>query len=272
MQNNNPNNFFQEDEIDLKELFKFLINSKKLLITITLVITTLGAIYSFQKTQEFKSIAFIEIGNYYDLDSNSLKSIEPADTLIEELKINYFLKKQIFDIDEKDLEFNLQGGRIIEILAISTSSVKSEKIVNEILKFIQNRHLDLITDKVLFITNEINFQISKVNDKIEFKKEKEEKLIKLTKDIFDPKEGFNLEILTNSYDIFLLSQRKKTLEFNLEYLSNPNIIKTKLAKEIVTINSGLKKEIIILFSFIFGLFLSIVMVLINKALKDFNET
>ena len=47
MQNNNPNDYLQEDEIDLKETFRLLINSKKLIITITLVITTLGAIYGF---------------------------------------------------------------------------------------------------------------------------------------------------------------------------------------------------------------------------------
>ena len=64
MQNNNPNNYLQEDEINLKEIFKLLINSKKLIITITLVITTLGAIYTFQKAPEYKSTALIEIGQY----------------------------------------------------------------------------------------------------------------------------------------------------------------------------------------------------------------
>ena len=40
MQNNNPNDYLQENEIELKEIFKFFTNSKKLLIAITLVITT----------------------------------------------------------------------------------------------------------------------------------------------------------------------------------------------------------------------------------------
>ncbi len=47
MQNNSSNNYLQEAEIDLKELFKLLINSKKLIITITLINKTLGAIYGF---------------------------------------------------------------------------------------------------------------------------------------------------------------------------------------------------------------------------------
>jgi uncharacterized protein involved in exopolysaccharide biosynthesis len=61
MQNNNPNNYLQEDEIDLKGIFKLLINSKKLIITITLVITTLGAIYSFQKAPLYESTALIKL-------------------------------------------------------------------------------------------------------------------------------------------------------------------------------------------------------------------
>ena len=61
MQNNSSNNYLQEDEIDLKELFKLLINSKKLIITITLVITTLGAIYSFQKAPLYESTALIKL-------------------------------------------------------------------------------------------------------------------------------------------------------------------------------------------------------------------
>ena len=61
MQNNDSNNFLDEDDIDLKEILKLLINSKKLIITITLVITTLGAIYSFQKAPLYESTALIKL-------------------------------------------------------------------------------------------------------------------------------------------------------------------------------------------------------------------
>ena len=64
MQNINPNHYLQEDEKDLKEIFKLLINSKKLIIVTTLIITLLGAIYSFQKAPVYKSTALIEIGQY----------------------------------------------------------------------------------------------------------------------------------------------------------------------------------------------------------------
>ena len=95
MQNNDSNNYPHEDNIDLKEIFKLLINSKKLIITITLVITTLGAIYSFQKVTVYKSTALIEIGNYEPEEYNQML-IEPAEDLIEELirQKNIRLKSQ----------------------------------------------------------------------------------------------------------------------------------------------------------------------------------
>ena len=61
MQNNNSNNYPQEYKIDLIKLFNFFNNSKKLIITITLVITTLGAIYSFQKAPLYESTALIKL-------------------------------------------------------------------------------------------------------------------------------------------------------------------------------------------------------------------
>ena len=61
MQNNDSNNYLHKDNMDLKEIFKLLINSKKLIITITLVITTLGAIYSFQKAPLYESTALIKL-------------------------------------------------------------------------------------------------------------------------------------------------------------------------------------------------------------------
>ena len=87
MQNNNPNDYLQE-EIDLKEIFKLLINSKKLIIVTTLIFTLLGAIYSFQKAPVYKSTALIEIGANNTF-SNEKGLIEPGKDLMQDLKINF---------------------------------------------------------------------------------------------------------------------------------------------------------------------------------------
>ena len=88
MENNKPNNHPQEDEIDVKEIFMLLINSKKLIIVTTLIFTLLGTIYSFQKAPVYQSTALIEIGNY-NSDQPNEKLIEPATSLLQELTINF---------------------------------------------------------------------------------------------------------------------------------------------------------------------------------------
>ena len=131
MQNNNPNDYLQEDEIDLKEIFKLLINSKKLIIVTTLIITLLGAIYAFQKEPLplYKSTALIEIGNY-ELDEYSQMIIEPAEDLIKELTTN-FIHKQ-----EANVLINYIEDTLIEINGKSYDPVKSKNLVNQIKKIL----------------------------------------------------------------------------------------------------------------------------------------
>ena len=160
MQNNNPNNYLQEDEIDLKEIFKFLINSKKLFIAITLVITTLGAIYTFQKVPEYKSTALIEIGGYNTF-SNEEGLIEPGKDLIQDLKINFIYKSSV-----DALIFRLIEKKLLQIEYISPSAEKNNNLLNEIVEYIVNRHSLLLSNN----TQKTENQIESLNNQIEFRK------------------------------------------------------------------------------------------------------
>jgi len=65
MQQNTPEqNYCQEDEIDLKELFKILWLKKNLIISITAIITIMAGVYAFNKTPIYEGTALVEIGNY----------------------------------------------------------------------------------------------------------------------------------------------------------------------------------------------------------------
>ena len=160
MQNNNPNNYLQEDEIELKEIFKFLINSKKLFIAITLVITTLGAIYTFQKVPEYQSTALIELGGY-NIFSNEKGSIEPAKDLIQDLKINF-----IYTRNDAALIFRLIENKLLKIEYISPSVEKNNHLLNEIVEYIVNRHSLLLSNN----TQKTENQIESLNNQIEFRK------------------------------------------------------------------------------------------------------
>ena len=132
MKNNNPNDYLQEDEIDLKEIFKLLINSKKLIIVITLVITTLGAIYSFQKAPQYKSTALLEIAQYDTLEKVNIL-VEPASKLIQNLNIVFIHKS----FDNKTLSIKTIEGKLIEIEIHKPSIDLGKKTLDEITRYIE---------------------------------------------------------------------------------------------------------------------------------------
>ena len=72
MQTNTPEqNYYQEDEIDLKELFGVLWAKKTLIISITAIITIMAGIYAFNKTPIYEATALVEIGNYKNNNNNN---------------------------------------------------------------------------------------------------------------------------------------------------------------------------------------------------------
>ena len=342
MQNNNPNSYLQEDEIELKEIFKFLINSKKLLIAITLVITILGAIYSFQKVPEYKSTALIEIGGYNTF-SNEKGLIEPAKDLIQDLKINFIYKNSSLS-NEKGLVdalvFRLIEKKLLQIEYISSSAEKNNNLLNEIVEYIVNRHSLLLEANKLRISNQIKadklrisnqikadkFRISnqieslnnelsitdlKINElnKVIVEDEDNLKLLASNPDLFlqratqsptlnqiifsynnqlidlrankinlsQEKDSLELELKllesrdSESNDIFNLSQEKDTLEFDLKFPMNQNPTSTQLVGKILIDEVPTNKALPIFLSFIFGLFLSIIVIFINNSLKASKE-
>ena len=63
MKNNEPNNNYAEDEIDLRELFNIIINQKKIIIIITLICGVIATGYAYSQKPIYKSsVSFITSG------------------------------------------------------------------------------------------------------------------------------------------------------------------------------------------------------------------
>ena len=77
-------NFYQEDEIDLKELFKILWAKKILIISLTFIITLLAGIYAFNKTPIYEATAIVEIGNY---KNNNNVLVDSVPELVKKLNL-----------------------------------------------------------------------------------------------------------------------------------------------------------------------------------------
>jgi len=172
MQNNNLNNYLQEDEIKLSELIKLLITSKKLVITITLATSLLGAIYSFQTAPEYKSTALMEIGNYMELPANikflelssdENKLIESSSSLISNLKINFIHKEKL------EVKMNSIEGRLIQFDIKSNNLENNIDILNQIVGYSINRYssqLQKFINQLTYKIELINQQISQVNSSL----------------------------------------------------------------------------------------------------------
>ena len=235
IQNNNPNDYLQEDEKDLKEIFKILINSKKLIIVITLIITTLGAIYSFQKVPQFKSTALIEIGNY-GVDEYKQMTIEPAKNLIKELTINFIHKQKILNYSSNNLIIKSIQDRLIEISHTSASPEQSENLLSEIIGYIKNRHIFLLNESIQKTKTELAFKIESLKDQIKIinstlSTQRDDEKLRLTNQIKSAKDQIKLansslltyknsEIARISNEIFMLNNILPTLDRRIKLLNN----------------------------------------------------
>ena len=295
MSNKQSNGYQQEDELDLKDIFYLLMNSKKLIIIITFVITLLGAIYSFQKVPQYRSSALIEIGSYYDTTTNKEVLIEPTIKLIQELNIQFIHKNLISGVNSGNFNINLIEGRLFNVSIIETSPENSKDLLSLIVEFIKKRHSKLLNIRIQDTSIQFNNQINILNDQIGFRntlltQTESEKLRifsqirSLNTQIENQKinlaqEKNNLEIQLKllesndfeSREIFKLSQAKDNLELELELLLQQRSTSTKLVGEIVTNKINIKKERYIILSFILGLLLSIFMIFINIFFKSFKE-
>jgi len=303
MTNNEEKNNFLENELALIDIFKFLMNSKILIITITLVITALSAIYSFQKKPVYYSAALIEIGNY-EIDEFDQKQFEHANTLINELTIDFIFKQ------EKDLKIQSVKDKLIQISSTSPSSVTSKNLLNEVMEYIENRHSFMLKNHFQRaqndLTNEINFLNNKIKQHLiiieqnkernKLLKERErirtQNLIPLLDYTTQQLNNESLDVLNSiellktqynylpepfwqtnfsSNEIIDFKHQKHILELKLKFMEEKRHTSSRFVGKIVTNELNTSKVKPILLSFILGLFLSIFIAFFINFLKTLKE-
>ena len=256
MQNQNPNDYLHQDEINLKKMFMILINSKKLIITITLVITTLGAIYSFQKLPEYQTSALIEIGNFLEVVNKKTGSIEkltiePLEILRQELNIRFLHKQKIEGYKHKNLKYANVEKRLLSIQYTSTLPEKNKEVINELVTYIENRHLNLQRNNTERIINKLTFQIQSLNDQIEYSKRisNEDEKLRITseiKSLNDQIEYTTNKLLTQYENEKLrIASEIKSLNDQTKYTTNKLLTqyeneKLRIANEIKSLNDQTK--------------------------------
>ena len=157
MKNSNLNNEYLDDEIDLRELLRTILNSKKLIIIVTLAFSLLAFIYTTQKELEYDSTVVLEVGSY-DLLNGEKELIWPVSTLIKKLKINE-ISQQL-----NKLNFNSIEDHFLEINYTSPSPEFNENLINEAIRFTQESHAETL-DKIV---NSFSEKIVTIDSEVEY--------------------------------------------------------------------------------------------------------
>ncbi|WP_418180379.1 Wzz/FepE/Etk N-terminal domain-containing protein [Aliarcobacter lanthieri] len=159
----------QEDEIDLKELFKTIWNKKIFIVIFTSIITVLSIIYVSLKTPIYEVTALVEIGSY-KIESNQKVYIDNADDLSKKLSTIFIdLKKNIIDKDFVITKISSVKGmkNFIEISSESISNANAIEGINEVIEYIRGEHsklLDDIKEKNQFDLKNISSYIKNIED------------------------------------------------------------------------------------------------------------
>ena len=162
MQENKP---LEEDEIDLKELFKTIWAKKIFIVIFTLVVTILAGFYAYSKTPIYEAKALFEIGEYKKNPVDDAVALEKKlSTIFIDMEKN--LKDKTSEISNISVVKGLKN--FLEIKSESTSNEEAKNEILKVLTFVQNEHEKILDDvkkqKEMELRN-IDLQISDIKSK-----------------------------------------------------------------------------------------------------------
>ena len=159
------NRCIQEDEIDLKELFKTIWAKKIFIVIFTLVVTILAGFYAYSKTPIYEAKALLEIGEYKKNPVDDAVALEKKlSTIFIDMEKN--LKDKTSEISNISVVKGLKN--FLEIKSESTSNEEAKNEILKVLTFVQNEHEKILDDvkkqKEMELRN-IDLQISDIKSK-----------------------------------------------------------------------------------------------------------
>ena len=210
MQENKP---LEEDEIDLKELFKTIWAKKIFIVIFTLVVTILAGFYAYSKTPIYEAKALLEIGEYKKNPVDNAVALEKKlSTIFIDMEKN--LKDKTSQISNISVVKGLKN--FLEIKSESTSNEEAKNEILKVLTFVQNEHEKILDDvkkqKEMELRN-IDLQISDIKSK--------------SVDLIDKKIENNIKNLKS------LEEQLKQIDENLKKIDtlNPSLAALKLMEK-----------------------------------------
>jgi len=178
MQNKNPNNFYQEDEIKLNEIINRLIASKKIIIITTLIFTLIATYYGYVKTPSYQANSVIKIGFYTNKDNNKVP-IMTLSEVIQELNMRFIeLPKHsdmsnLSSIDSIGLVKQKQDFQYIILRSIGETPDEAIKKIEIAQQYLINSHqkkLDEEIERIKFFKDLAEKQVTTRQDDLDLLK------------------------------------------------------------------------------------------------------
>jgi LPS O-antigen subunit length determinant protein (WzzB/FepE family) len=158
------------DELDFRQTFKMLRESKKVIFSSILIFVIAAILYSFSLKPTFTSSVLIEIGHYERLDGTE-ELIETPSNLISALKVLH--KKHSLSLLNQNLLISSIEDRLINFETTSKSLVKNENLLTKMINFIFERHSNNATQLIKYRKDQVSNEIDLIDSKISFLKANE---------------------------------------------------------------------------------------------------
>ncbi len=275
----------EEDEIDLRELFKTIWKYKNFIVALTVVITSIAVIYVLLKPNVYQVDSVLEIGSYTNNNANTSNKrlLEDPKTLVEILKTDYDINgkiiKKTYPFVSSISTFK-KVNNLIKIQALGLSKESAKKIIDNVDKKIIDKHIKLIAEYKKNIEfsiksykdelDSINKNLSKIKTSLNKQKQKVNKLSKI-----DPSLSaiYVIEVLKQQDEISNLKNRKYQLDNliarkKMELLPI-NIKPTKVIKVSVYKNHVKpKRTLIVIVAFVTSVVFSIFLIFFIEFIKE----
>jgi uncharacterized protein involved in exopolysaccharide biosynthesis len=262
----------EEDEIDLRELFKTIWKHKNLIAIFTIIITVLAGIYAFSKTPIYETKADIQVGY---INNNNNNNNNNKIYLLEPHAVKIYVKNN-FDnstndkitYPKVDIDILKRTNDILNLKIDNFSNKEGMDYLNKILKSIHEKE-----DKKLniYIKN-INSQINILKN---YTKDLENQIITLKEKLKNVKNAdIYKTILDNINQIQKEIVSSKLKIANLKNKISPiNITRSHIIGKIEQHNHPIKpkKKLIVIVAFITSFILAIFLVFFIEFIKGFKE-
>ncbi|MGB6328766.1 MAG: Wzz/FepE/Etk N-terminal domain-containing protein [Halarcobacter sp.] len=154
--------YLEEDEIDLRELFKTVYNKRWFIFIFTMCVTLCAIIYAFSKTPLYEVNTVVRIGYIKN------KLVEESKILEEKLRLIFNVNYENENLKNEARVSNIKSVKGVDnFLKISTQASSNEEALSknkEVLTFLQNEYQYKIDENIF----KMNLDIKNLEEQIDY--------------------------------------------------------------------------------------------------------